>query len=68
MTLSFHKIIFTADDVLDILADYTDSENYDDDSDFDSGGLTQARNIQTRFAAEAERLSSLGKTQYDSGS
>lgn len=61
MTLSFHKITFTAQDVLDILSDYTIPD------EVPSEPFT-ALDIEERFAAEAERLSSLGKTQYDGGS
>jgi hypothetical protein len=66
MTLSFHKITFTADDVLDIIGDYLDPADYPD-SEEATGGLAKAVEIENRFAAEAERLSSLGRTQYDGG-
>lgn len=58
MTLSFHKITFTVDDVLDILSDYTKPD------EAPSEPFT-AEDIEARFLAEAERLSHANLDHYD---
>ena len=60
MTLSFHKINFTVDDILDIIDEYVNPE------DAPSEPFT-VQDIQDRFVIEAERLSHENKTQYDGG-